>query len=325
MLVPDDKRKTSLADVIPQSWRKEGEQTTVVSVAYKVSGANKELIFQRPVVIDMVGVRAILIYAALSYCDAGSAKFDTTDPTTLVLTVSPQINRETPKDVHLIFLAPLAEKELSNREASGRRAIRGAAAIFAACNGRNMVYERVFENVLRISTGQTVFFTPVLRNPLSYPQPDISENSLRRIKYIDDGIQSFPVTEQNRIRLSLHWLEMAMRDDGIDALLKYWTAIETLGMPDDTNVRPVVEILAKGYGLEYKNAITRFGIGRIQGLRSRIVHAGQMPPISSHLLDYLEAVYVDLLFFTLGLKCENRTAAILDNPDFKLDKYLHES
>jgi len=325
MLVPNETKKTSLADLIPQSWRKEGEQTTVVSVAYKVSGANKGLVSQRPVVIDLVGVRAILIYAALTYCDAGSAKFDTTDPTTLRLTLSPQINRETPKDVHLIFLAPLAENELSNREASGRRAIRVAAAMFAACNGRNMVYERVFENVLRISTGETVFESPVLRNPLGYPQPDISEKSLRRIKYIDDRIQAFPVTEQNRIRLSLHWLEMAMHDNGIDALLKYWTAIETLGMPDDTNVRPVVEILAKGYGLEYKDAVTRFGIGRVHGLRSRIVHAGLMPPISSHLSDYLEAVYVDLLLFTLALECENRTAAILDDPDFKLDKYLHES
>src|SRR5216684_338281 len=52
----------------------------------------------------------------------------------------------------------------------------------------------------------------------------------------------------HRVLLSLRWFEQALFDHGIDAFLKYWIAVETVGMPDTSNIRPLIESLAVAYG-----------------------------------------------------------------------------
>ncbi|MBD0325807.1 MAG: hypothetical protein ICV68_05215, partial [Pyrinomonadaceae bacterium] len=127
------------------------------------------------------------------------------------------------------------------------------------------------------------------------------------------------------IKLSLRWFESALYGKGgIDAYLKYWFAIETLGMPSTTNIRPLVESLSRAYGISHEEAQQKFSIGRLFGLRSRIVHEGQIISVHQNLTKYIEALYVDVLLEHLGLASEHRAEDVIDDPNFDLARYLYE-
>ena len=111
---------------------------------------------------------------------------------------------------------------------------------------------------------------------------------------------------------------------GTDGFLSVWIAIEVLGMPDDTNVKPAVQLLAKIYQLDYQAAVKRFQLGRIHGFRSKIVHAGMIFPIHSLLMAYLQAIYVDLLAETLSLPHGRRAEKVLNDPQFDLGKFINQ-
>jgi hypothetical protein len=111
--------------------------------------------------------------------------------------------------------------------------------------------------------------------------------------------------------LALHWFHLAMRDRGVDAFLKRWIALETLAMPDGTNIRPVNEALASAYGISYEEARDTYAVGRLAGLRARIVHHGEPLPIHSKLELYFDAVFYDVLMQLLGEPCDGRAASVL--------------
>ena len=116
----------------------------------------------------------------------------------------------------------------------------------------------------------------------------------------------------------MRWFESAIYDKGIDSLLKYWISIETLAMPDTTNIKVINEILSSAYKRTLDEVRDLFEVGRLFGLRSSIVHEGFNVPIGWLLLKYLEALYVDILFGILGLPCESRAEEIIKNPEFSL-------
>lgn len=109
----------------------------------------------------------------------------------------------------------------------------------------------------------------------------------------------------------------------MDAYLKNWFALETLGMPDTSDVRPLNDSLARAYAIPLKEAESRFAVGRLFGLRSRIVHDGQIVPIHARLLDYIAAIFVDVLFERLNVAAERRAELVSAMSDFRLERYLH--
>ena len=112
-----------------------------------------------------------------------------------------------------------------------------------------------------------------------------------------------------------------MRKHGIDSFLSFWIAIETLAM-DDTDIRPINETLARVYQVSVQEASKQFGVGRVFGLRSKIVHHGHIASIHAKLKLYLEALYSDLLFAELNLPSEYKTKSMLNDPEFDLMSYI---
>jgi hypothetical protein len=84
-------------------------------------------------------------------------------------------------------------------------------------------------------------------------------------------------------------------------------------MPDTSNVKPAVETLAKIYQVNYPTAVNRFQLGKIQDFRSKILHDGKMFPIHSSLMEYLAAIYIDLLANTLNLPHGRRAETVLND------------
>jgi Apea-like HEPN len=163
----------------------------------------------------------------------------------------------------------------------------------------------------------------VVVNPFSLPAPSISDGSLSLIEAANKMILSLEELKQNKALLSLRWFEQSQFElSGIDKFLKSWIAVETIGMPDTSNIRPLIESLAQAYGETSEEIKKKYKIGRLLDLRSRIVHDGLIFPIHSSLSTYVEALYVDALYIFLGLKSERRLERITNIPGFDVMAYL---
>ncbi len=154
-----------------------------------------------------------------------------------------------------------------------------------------------------------------------FSQPAISESLVAAFEDIGSVLAAHPDGE--RFGLALRWMDEATRTEGVDAYIKAWVALETLAMPDTTNIRPMNEALGRIYGMSTDEASERFLTGRLAGLRASVVHDGDQRFVKDKLILYLHALFKDLLFHQM----ESRTAvaqAQLDDPDLDLHGHIVE-
>lgn len=315
-------RHMSLSDLIPSGWFERPEASSIWLTGYQVLRVPQEKLIEGPRILDLSDVRAIVFYGKMNYLDTSQMKFSIITANEWRLD-SGGLHRETQAGSYIMFIAPYMIDGREGNEAGTRQKIAIAVALFAALNGRNIVYEHVFDNIVEVSTLKSTGFGPVTQNPLSFPVPDVTDARLSTIRHADAAIANLSPEARNRVVLSLRWFEGAVYEtSGIDSLLKYWIAVETLSMPDTSNIRPVNEALANAYGLSYLEARDRFHVGRLYGLRNRIVHEGALTGIHGEMLLYIEALYADLLLPCLGLACERRAERALQESRFGLDNHL---
>jgi hypothetical protein len=70
--------------------------------------------------------------------------------------------------------------------------------------------------------------------------------------------------------------------------------------------------LAEIHGRTTEDVKAAFPIGRLHGLRSRILHRGEVYPLDYRLPAFMDALCVDVMMHLLGIEKEPRTAACLD-------------
>jgi hypothetical protein len=122
---------------------------------------------------------------------------------------------------------------------------------------------------------------------------------------------------RRRVELALHWQQRSVREEEPRSeFIAIWTGIEALAMPETTNVKAANELLAGAYGITAREANERFGLGRLQGFRSDILHGEALPAVHADLLGYLRAIFTDLLLALLGLPPQGRAQAFIEAPLF---------
>ncbi len=271
--------------------------------------------------IDLGVVRAIFTYGTLSYMDASNV-FEFGTDHVCNTNYSKFESKETNIGGWIILITPYVCDGVQRTELETKNSILVAEALLSALNSPNMVYEKVFENIVELSPIKTTAFSPTFL--FSTQRPNLQASALQLLSQSAVNLQALPENMQNRVTLSLRWYGKSLVQ-GLDGFLSIWIAIEVLGMPDDTNVKPVVQTLANIYQLDYQAAVNRFQLGRIHGFRSQIVHDGKMFPIHSLLIAYLQAIYVDLLEETLHLPHRRRAETVLNDPQFDLGKFIYQS
>lgn len=323
-LQPGETRR--FVDLVPSWWFKALQGSSVWITGYRVLRTPKECFSSGPKMIDLAlaQVRAIVLHGTVTYMDASEARIEIIEDDRWRLDPSKTRERVAPEGVYLLLLAPHQINGSAANEAVTREHLGVAAGLLAAFNGRNMVYEHLFDNIIEMADERTSAFTPVVDNPFWFAPPDVSDSRLDTISKADRAIAALPQSDRNRLCLSLRWFGSAIHDDGVDAYLKYWIALETLGMRNTTDIRPLEENLSRAYNLSLEEVHKRFWVGRLFGLRCRIVHDGQIVPIHGRLSRYMEALYADILHVSLGLPCEQRAGKMMADPEFALDRYLHE-
>lgn len=219
---------------------------------------------------------------------------------------------------YLLLLSPWDIEGEEESEMLSEHRISIASSLLAVFNGRNIIYEHVFDNVVM---GNRFLPKPKpILTPLWNKKPNLSEERLGAISKASDIIYKLPENDKNRVELSLKWFLSAICDNGVNAYLKYWIACEIIGMPNETDISPLKKIIKEAYDVDDEK-VNDFKIGNLYGLRSAIVHNGEIIPIHGQLLKYIESLYIDVLFEKLKLPTERKAEKALRDTNLRFEEY----
>lgn len=314
--------RMDLLSFIPSDWFLEPEKSTVWIAAFRSTKLTSEDFPTGIKSIDLEKAKVLLLYGEISFLDDRESVWEIAPNSSLTCTFSAKESK-TPLGAWLVFIIPYRIDGKEENERDIRFKLSSLTGLFSGVMGRSIVFEKFFENIIHLKDKKTNVTGPSVLNPLALPKPIISNNRFELIKTVLLEISSQPESIKNKFFLSLHWYEQSEFSVGTDSLLKIWIALEVLGMEETASVKPLNETIATGYGITIKEVRNKFFIGRIQNLRSKIVHDGKRVPIHFLLLDYIRAIYLDILLIKLDIPCEKRAERILDDPQFNLRKFLH--
>lgn len=311
----------NIHQMLPDDWFQDRANSSVWLSGYRALLLTNADLPSGPRYFDLSGVRVFLVYGKVMYLDPAAATPRISADGDFHMDTS-AMEKETPEGAYVVLVLPFEIDGQGEDERFVRDRIADVVGLVLAINDRNMVYEHVFDYVHQLGRNERSVIGQTVLNPFSMPKPDITQARLDLISAVDRSIENSPEVDRNRIRLSLRWYQNASYDIGVDSFLKFWIAIETLSMPDTTNIRPINKALASVYGISNHQSVEKYLIGRIFGLRSRIVHEGEKIPIDGRLLDYMGCVYIDLLLEAVRQPTEGRTDRFLNTSDFDPSTYL---
>lgn len=259
--------------------------------------------------LDLGGVHAVFLRGTINYLDTAAEPPKTGEENVIHLgTLSAVV---APRDTYLLLLAPHAVDGVPGNEQRTRDAISSAAGFLALMSGHNIVYTHLFDNIVKADGTGTSAFGKGIIVPTTHPGTDLSEPRLKKLLAVSEALESLPQADEQRVKLSLRWFNKSDGIGGIDEFVSRWISLETLAMPDTTNIRPANESLARAYQITREQAAQKFFLGQLFDLRCRIVHNGETPAVHSKLLDYLSALYRDMFNELLKLPCERAAEASL--------------
>lgn len=310
----------NIADFAPDRWFSNRKASSLLLTGFEIAGARFEN--GTGIAVDLGNCMVILSPGPISYFDPGNLNREFDSANVLWLTPTGARFRETTDRGHILILCPLQVDGQPYHEAEVRQSASAYCGLVAVLCGRNAVYQRVFENVLAADGSTTSGFTPIVENPAVFSPADVSAVRLTTLLSAGQAISVLSGPASNRIQLSLHWFESSLRSNGVDAFLKSWIAFEILTMKRETDIRPLNEALATIYQCSVKEADQEFLVGRLFGLRSRVVHNGELIELHYHVQEYLVALYCDILLHRFDLPTEARARLARKTSEEELSKLL---
>lgn len=294
-----------LVDLLPTELRQ--QEGSALMSAYRMVGVSRQAL-SPAIGIALGDVALVLGWVALPAL-AIQQSFEPRDDGQIQVSVRTRDDEQHPEAPTASFIS-LADWSLEGLSAARDR-IHAAVGLIGAVEGLPLVVEHVEDYRLELPAGQLQpTAVRILQGLWLSEGGSVEADAQRRWALAADAISSHPARE--RVELSLRWLDDAKRSEAVDAFLKLWFAIETLSMPDTTNIKPARDALAGIYGLSNVQAGETFRLGRVYDLRSKIVHDGQRVSIPNNLLGFLAGVYVDLLASELGFASSFRARTALD-------------
>lgn len=319
------KQFDNIEELVPAEWSEPRQERALFIIAYEVQGIS-ESEFPGAIACDLKDVRVLFWKGELSHREEVKVTRFWVDQSGVFNVVEPEPTKivKTPEALYSVFISPFAKREDTNTgEIEALRQIEIVRALFGSFRGRNIVFRKLYENTYSYRDKGLASWSEPLPVPLSFPRPVLTPDGFGPVLQAERSRWSLPEGERNRIDLSLRWLGQAMYESGVDSFLKYWFAIETLAIWDDTNIEPLNELLASVYSLpSAREAKERFHTGLLYGLRSRIVHRGLLVAVDGRILRYCEYLHHDVLRHRLSLPAEKRLDSLLAEGSFDYGAHL---
>ena len=195
-------------------------------------------------------------------------------------------------------------------EWAARTRIDGVVGLLSALAGQPVVHRHMENYRLSWPDGSIGPTSQMVVNPLWHYEVNLSLDAVNSWTAASAAASAHP--DSDRIYLALRWFDEARRASGVDAYLRFWVALETLGMPNSTNISLLRDQLGRIYGISQPEVESRFGVGKLFSLRSRIVHEGLRIDIQGPLLLLIAGIFIDILLDRLGFSSALRAQAALD-------------
>lgn len=225
------------------------------------------------------------------------------------------LNKKTDQSV-ILFLFSKYNSEEESKILSDLQTARG---LLSNIEGKNSNYWHISDYILHFPKGNNSSVSPFIK------MPDLTPSFTTGIKVedISKRLSSLNQDVQSRIKLGLRWVDSAEHENqSLDEFLKLWFAIETIAMPDTTNIKPLVNRLASIYNIDPAKAQNHFEIGKLFGLRSNIVHNGLNIGIHEQLNRYLKAIINDIIMDICNYPTNGTTEQVLTDIKFKKSEWM---
>ncbi len=307
---PGSAPAATLAQLVPSHWVEDLDIRTVWIRGYRMMRVPPTSFSQGSLLIDIGMVRVLALPGSVSHGYVDRLRVFCPDDNQLHCEIESTGDRVAPGPC-LLLLTPFACADRPGDESQAVQRLDQVVGLLVAFQGLNVAHEYLFDNIHTLDGSQTEVWADAIQSPLWLPPPDIRIARLNCIHAASLVIDQLPESDRNRVVISLQWLHRASRLSRVEAFLSYWIAIESLVMKDHGDLVSVKRALERIYGLSAQEAGQRFCIHGIYGVRGRIVHKGELLSITGELLEYVEALYTDLLLDRLGLPSEHRADLII--------------
>jgi hypothetical protein len=298
-------RTSNLLDLLPPSWKcREGQ--SYVS-AYRMLGVPLSDL-SPPFAVELANVCVLFAWMELPHLRVES-EYEPSPDGQIRVNVHSSEGRVYPGAPSALFITTVESGDPRGL-AAAQQDIHETVGVLSAFESMTLVFEHLENYWFSLPDGKLSAAASLLVDPLWFYAATLDEAARHRWQLASKAITSSADAE--RIRLSLRWFDEAKRSRGVDAFLKFWFALETLAMPDTTDISSIRAFLAAIYSVAGSQTEAHFGIGRLFGLRSHSVHNGLRIDLQPHLLSYIGGIYLDLLVHTLGFSAPKRAQAALD-------------
>lgn len=295
--------------IVPEEWRKTPESKTLMT-AYQIVDFGDFKPCREDLITDFENIRVALIFGSINY-PSYEEEWDFTTENMKVFLKKNDISKE---GAWIIFVQPFRGED----EFITKQKMSSYCAIYTAIFGRSVAYSQEFQHIYH-GNNQVSFVGKTMLNPTLEKGITFNREGLEFLKDVTKNIEKMKEEEKERVLLSLHWFDKSIRAMGVDSFLYMWIALEALAMPNTSDIGPMKKKLKKIYE---KSKIENFHIGKLFGLRSKIVHDGFIFPIHMDISDYLKAVFVDLLIEETNSSHIYRIEACVNEFAFNLEERL---
>lgn len=295
----------NIKDLIPAAWQ--GHQIWMSS--YRAYGVPQNKLLA-PDPFELLNVRCQLFWGGAPSWKTRVRMEPRVDGGVLI-NVEDEGFQQAPDGPFLMLMTPTEYAEGTTAEEETRSRLRSVLALLHLALGRNIAFDPLGDLILT-SSGDVTAMTPALRNPTYDPPPNLPGERRQLISGLEGAISGLDEQQRNRMELSLQWFFRAEEThQGVDGFLMHWFALESLAMPGSEKIGALEKQLAEVYQLNQSDVRERFRLGKLYGLRGDIVHHGYHAPIHSRVLDFMAAMYWDLLLANLNLAPYRAAGAIL--------------
>ncbi len=237
-----------------------------------------------------------------------------------------EIMRPTGEGLLLLLITPSVVDGEDVAEDAVRENLELARAVIVAVLGRNAAFEELFSAELayarseegEVYPAEATYKSLIRDNPMAFAPPTLDDPSTNLVRHVVENIESLDEEDRNRVSLALRWYQRIQgrrateTESDVDGFLSLWVALEVLVAPENP-IGSVTSILASIHtDLSFQQIGELFPIGRIFGLRGKILHHGKTPYLEGRLLRFMSAVLVDVLVYKLNLSSTPRTSVYRD-------------
>jgi len=186
-----------------------------------------------------------------------------------------------------------------------------------------LLLHRTFQRIIDLHRAESGASSCSLLNPCLMGPSDLTAKSIAAIDNAAAALERLPFAERTLLIRSLSWInDSCCANDIWDSFLKIWIALEMLYIRGGNAVSSLRSIVKQAYGIAPTNEKIPFDIGRIYGIRKRIVHNGELPSYDWRFIDFLWELYRDLFAWKLSGSCPGVAISYLQSIGATLEQLI---